>query len=216
MEGSLEESDKHGIIPRTAQAIFDTLASSRFTRSQVTCSYLEIYNDDLADLLADSKEDSPKITIASTTNDKHNTKNSTGSKNTASSRVECRGLSEHVAESCSDVLRLMKQAQQSRRISETQMNKLSSRSHCIFTMKVTCTQVLQTGDGSSSLQQSEGKLHLVDLAGSESAKTATLKGSTAQEQAAREQERRSINKSLLTLGRVITCLKQKSRMIPYR
>lgn len=56
----------------------------------------------------------------------------------------------------------------------------------------------------------------------ESAKTAELKDSSAREQAAREQERRNINKSLLTLGRVITSLKEQSNrkkktmQIPYR
>jgi hypothetical protein len=66
-----------------------------------------------------------------------------------------------------------------------------------------------------------GKLHMVDLAGSECAKTAGNEKSCP-ESAAREMERRNINQSLLTLGRVITILKDKSlgknknERVPYR
>lgn len=194
MEGSLEDPELHGVIPRAAQAIFDNLSSSRYVESQVSCSYLEIYNEELSDLLVSG---STKLDIV----------NAGGSKG-----VQCRGLSEQPVESALDVLNLMQQAQQSRRVGETRMNKQSSRSHCIFTMKISSTQVLADG----STLQSQGKLHMVDLAGSESAKTAELKESSVRDQIAREQERRNINQSLLTLGKVITSLKKKSKAIPYR
>eukprot|EP00586_Coscinodiscus_wailesii_P008573 CAMPEP_0172524950 /NCGR_PEP_ID=MMETSP1066-20121228/294458_1 /TAXON_ID=671091 /ORGANISM="Coscinodiscus wailesii, Strain CCMP2513" /LENGTH=1035 /DNA_ID=CAMNT_0013308107 /DNA_START=875 /DNA_END=3982 /DNA_ORIENTATION=- len=69
-----------------------------------------------------------------------------------------------------------------------------------------------------------GKLHMVDLAGSECAKTASLDKSCAHAEAARERERMNINRSLLTLGRVISLLKDQSEgkkgsstvRIPYR
>lgn len=67
-----------------------------------------------------------------------------------------------------------------------------------------------------------GKLHMVDLAGSECAKTAGMGEKSCPESAKREAERRNINKSLLTLGRVITILKDKSQgkslgqRVPYR
>jgi hypothetical protein len=67
----------------------------------------------------------------------------------------------------------------------------------------------------------KGKLHLVDLAGSECAKTASL-DKADKATAARERERMNINRSLLTLGRVISCLKEISEKknsnirVPYR
>jgi hypothetical protein len=76
------------------------------------------------------------------------------------------------------------------------MNKQSSRSHCLFTLKVHSKKVV-AADG--SVMECTGKLHLVDLAGSECAKTA----GTDKVDPAKERERKNINQSLLTLGRVI-------------
>jgi len=53
MEGDLTSSEQHGIIPRAAQAIFEALRKPDFTSFTIYCSYLEIYNEDLGDLLAD-------------------------------------------------------------------------------------------------------------------------------------------------------------------
>jgi kinesin family protein 11 len=77
------------------------------------------------------------------------------------------------------------------------MNKASSRSHCIFTMRVESKE--QTEDG--LVMTRTGKLHMVDLAGSECAKSA------GSEDAKQERERKNINTSLLALGKVINALK---------
>lgn len=69
----------------------------------------------------------------------------------------------------------MTKAQNQRKIGETKMNKQSSRSHCIFTMKVKAKLNLLDSDGTIDFI---GKLHLVDLAGSECAKTACLEGNS--------------------------------------
>ena len=97
------------------------------------------------------------------------------------------------------------------------MNKHSSRSHCIFTMRIEAKKKLIDG----SILEVAGKLHCVDLAGSECAKSAALeKGNEGQ--ASRERERMNINRSLLTLGRVVSMLKErqdgskKKSRIPYR
>lgn len=98
------------------------------------------------------------------------------------------------------------------------MNKQSSRSHCLFTIRVEASRKLEDG----SILKVNGKLHCVDLAGSECAKSAALeKGDDGE--AARERERLNINRSLLTLGRVISMLKDQSTgkikgnvRIPYR
>ena len=63
----------------------------------------------------------------------------------------------------------MLQAQQSRKIGETKMNKHSSRSHCIFTVNVQVTI-----KDKKETTQHLGRLHMVDLAGSENAKNASI------------------------------------------
>ena len=108
------------------------------------------------------------------------------------------------------------QARAQRRIGETKMNKQSSRSHCLFTLNVKAKK--QYPDG---VMEVNGKLHMVDLAGSECAKTAAL-DKADKATAARERERMNINRSLLTLGRVISCLKEQAEKksgsvrVPYR
>ena len=57
MEGDLADPENQGVIPRAAQAIFDLLADPKFRDSQVTASYLEIYNEELCDLLIDDGKD---------------------------------------------------------------------------------------------------------------------------------------------------------------
>ena len=54
MEGSLTSPELYGIIPRSAQAMFDHLKQPQYKEQVVTCSYLEIYNEELRDLLVDS------------------------------------------------------------------------------------------------------------------------------------------------------------------
>ena len=149
MEGDLSNQDHHGVIPRAARAIFDTLRSAEYSNAHVSCSYLEIYNEELGDLLSDGNN---KVTMME-----------------GKGGIVCRGLSEESVGSAEDVLNLMHKAQDKRHIGETKMNKSSSRSHCIFTIRVSAA--VQVADGTVTL---EGKLHMVDLAGSESAKTASL------------------------------------------
>lgn len=127
------------------------------------------------------------------------------------------GLSETTVGSADHVFSLMRKAQQQRQVGETNMNKQSSRSHCLFTLKIEAKKTLQDG----SVLEVAGKLHCVDLAGSECAKSANLeKGNESQ--GARERERLNINRSLLTLGRVVSMLKEKQSgnkkraRIPYR
>lgn len=199
MEGDLDDPEMQGVIPRSAKAIFEALKTPDYSHHSVSCSFLEIYNEDLSDLLADG--DGPKLDIMVGKNGPF-----------------CRGLSETQVESADDVFALMRRAQNKRQVGETSMNKESSRSHCIFTMKIDAKRVLDDG----SILEVGGKLHCVDLAGSECAKSADLeKGNESQ--AARERERKNINQSLLTLGRVVSMLKEQSQSkkkttvrIPYR
>jgi kinesin family protein 11 len=100
----------------------------------------------------------------------------------------CRGLSESSVSSADDLLQLMRKAQTQRQVGETNMNKQSSRSHCIFTLRVEAKRQLVDG----SVLEIDGKLHCVDLAGSECAKSADLDAGGGEQQAARERERMNI------------------------
>ena len=65
MEGSITEEEDRGIIPRSAAAIFEQLKGDVYVEHEVTCQYLEIYNEELCDLFVDntSKSKQEKLTI---------------------------------------------------------------------------------------------------------------------------------------------------------
>lgn len=184
MEGNLSSPEHYGIIPRSAQAIFEALKKPEFMSHHVVCTYLEIYNEELGDLLADdfvtqnTTSSTPmkgklSFTSSSSTPMKDRT-NVNGKKleimNGKNGGTFCRGLTEKEVNSASDVLGLMQRAQQLRKIGETKMNKESSRSHCVFSIIINAQRRLNDG----STFEFSGKLHMVDLAGSECAKTAAL------------------------------------------
>ncbi len=234
MEGNLASEEGKGVIPRAVEAIFDQLKDAKYSSFQVNAQYLEIYNEELTDLLL---EDDPSARPLTTPRPLTGAKGGAGDAAPAKlliaeeppkkegdrGRVHVHNLSTHKVERVEDVLRLIQRAQQRRQVGETRMNKTSSRSHCVFTLTVASTRV--TSDGGS--MECKGKLHLVDLAGSECARTAGLEPVAGKSDAAhksREAERRNINQSLLTLGRVIhalrTCMNDGTPLdkvrIPYR
>ena len=211
MEGSLTDEEHKGVIPRSVDTIFDMLKDPMYSKSSVSVSYLEIYNEELTDLL--SEHGGPA-----------NTQRTIGEKAAAKAEAEAnkltlvegatkqgkkascfvKNLSEHAVSSPSEVFGLIARAQDKRKVDETKMNARSSRSHCVFTMTVNSTRTTKEG----GLMEATGKLHLVDLAGSECAGTAGEAGSKTQQGAKLERERKNINQSLLTLGRVICTLKE--------
>mmetsp|Transcript_30074 Transcript_30074/g.84731 ORF Transcript_30074/g.84731 Transcript_30074/m.84731 type:complete len:830 (-) Transcript_30074:245-2734(-) len=218
MEGCTDSEDKRGLIPRAAAAVLDALKSRCYVKHRVTMSYLEIYNEELSDLLAPPQSQA-RLEIMDRGENRG---------------VCCVGLSEVPVSSLGDILGLVHTAQERKRVAETRVNSRSSRSHCIFTLKVHCCRAV---DGGGELEN-VGKLHLVDLAGSECAKK--VAGGPDEAPAPRhggrncsprpgqhhygdsaaaleqERERRNINQSLLTLGRVIAALREKTGRIPYR
>lgn len=198
MEGDADSEEGRGLMPRAAAAVLDALADEKYVEHSVTVSYLEIYNEELMDLLAPAHLQQ-KLDLMETPKG-----------------VQCIGLSEVNVSTLSDIQELVKAAQERRRVAETRMNARSSRSHCLFTMKVSSRQRVKGGE-----LDCNGKLHLVDLAGSECAKKAgpcedVARPGTSQGGAEQERERRNINQSLLTLGRVIAALREGSSRVPYR
>jgi len=189
MEGDIDIATEAGVIPRSCEAIFERLMDARYSDSSVRVSYLEIYNEELCDLLVDgTKANNLKVC------------------EDVAGKVICWGLSEIPVTSTTEVLEILRHAQARRRVGETKMNKVSSRSHCLFSLSVTSKELVDGG-----MMERRGKLHLVDLAGSECAKA-----TGADANSTRLRESQNINKSLLTLGRVITSLRDKTARIPYR
>lgn len=153
-------------------------------------SYLELYNEELCDLL--STDDTAKIRIYDDV--------------TKKGSVIVQGLEEIPVRCKSDVYRLLAKGQERRRTAATLMNAQSSRSHTVFSILV---HIKENGnDGEEMLKI--GKLNLVDLAGSENISKA------GNEKGIRTRESVNINQSLLTLGRVITALVERTPHIPYR
>ena len=123
MEGDLSDPDSYGVIPRSAESIFEVLNRPEYVAHNVVVSYLEIYNEELCDLLSGdefSHRSSKKLCKLEIMEGKDG--------------VICCGLTELQVKSPADVLEVMKKAQQFRKIGETKMNKQSSRSHCVFTL----------------------------------------------------------------------------------
>ncbi|SMN20610.1 similar to Saccharomyces cerevisiae YBL063W KIP1 Kinesin-related motor protein required for mitotic spindle assembly, chromosome segregation, and 2 micron plasmid partitioning [Maudiozyma saulgeensis] len=127
-------------------------------------------------------------------------------KNVSNSAIIVKGMEEIYIKSAYEGLQLLTEGSLKRKVASTKCNDLSSRSHTIFTITTHITKI----DPISGEQYVKiGKLNLVDLAGSENINRSGAENIRAQEAGL-------INKSLLTLGRVINALVDYSQHVPYR
>ncbi|KAK1589136.1 hypothetical protein Q3G72_030853 [Acer saccharum] len=184
-----------GVIPRAVKQIFDILESQSAEYS-MKVTFLELYNEEISDLLAPEEtskfiEDKSKKPIALMEDGKGG--------------VFVRGLEEEIVTTANEIYKILEKGSAKRRTAETLLNKQSSRSHSIFSITIHIKEC--TPEGEEMIKC--GKLNLVDLAGSEN-----ISRSGAREGRAREAG--EINKSLLTLGRVINALVEHSGHVPYR
>ncbi|WKY01199.1 hypothetical protein Q1695_015311 [Nippostrongylus brasiliensis] len=142
MTGDLERPELQGIIPNSFAHIFDHIAKCQQDITfLVRVSYLEIYNEELRDLLAKDGHGS-NLEI----------------KEKADIGVYVKNLISIIVGSASQMQKLMEFGNKNRRVGATQMNEESSRSHAMFSVTV---------ESSERGLVTQGKLHLVDLAGSE-------------------------------------------------
>lgn len=187
-----------GLIPRICETLFARMQQSKDDgiTFRTEVSYLEIYNEKVKDLL---KKDTQQHSLRLREHPKLG--------------PYVQDLSKHLVMDYHDVEELMKQGNSIRTTAATKMNDTSSRSHAIFTL----TFVQAKFDRDMPIE-TVSKIHLVDLAGSERADTS---GATGE----RLKEGGHINKSLVTLGSVISALadiststgpKSKQVFIPYR
>ncbi|XP_076450542.1 osmotic avoidance abnormal protein 3-like isoform X2 [Babylonia areolata] len=188
MQGVTEPATQRGIIPRAFDHIFETVGVTDNCRFLIHASYLEIYNEDIRDLLG--KDIKAKLDL----------------KEHPEKGVYVCGLSMHPVHSVRDCAVIMERGWKHRATGSTLMNAESSRSHSIFTIFMEMSTLDEAGEEHIRA----GKLNLVDLAGSErQAKT----GATGD----RLKEATKINLSLSALGNVISALVDgRSKHIPYR
>ncbi|XP_025755084.1 kinesin-like protein KIF13B isoform X3 [Oreochromis niloticus] len=190
-------SEQPGLIPRLCSSLFSrTEKEAREGESfTVEVSYMEIYNEKVRDLL-DPKGSRQALKVR-----EHKV---------LGPYVD--GLSRLAVTSYKDIESLMSEGNKSRTVAATNMNEESSRSHAVFNIILTHTLTdLRSGTSGEKVS----KLSLVDLAGSERAAKTGAAGE-------RLKEGSNINKSLSTLGLVISALadhgagKNKSKFVPYR
>lgn len=184
-----------GVIPRAVKQIFNILEAQNAEYS-MKVTFLELYNEEITDLLAPEElskfvDDKSKKPIALMEDGKGG--------------VFVRGLEEEIVCTANEIYKILEKGSAKRRTAETLLNKQSSRSHSIFSITIHIKEC--TPEGEEMIKC--GKLNLVDLAGSEN-----ISRSGAREGRAREAG--EINKSLLTLGRVINALVEHSGHVPYR
>ncbi|NXN49573.1 KI16B protein, partial [Rynchops niger] len=192
-----------GLIPRICEGLFSKI-SEKTKRKEASfrteVSYLEIYNERVRDLLRRKSSKTTNLRIREHPKE--------------GPYVE--DLSKHLVQNYADVEELMDAGNINRTTAATGMNDVSSRSHAIFTINFT-----QAKFDSEMPCETVSKIHLVDLAGSERADATGATG-------VRLKEGGNINKSLVTLGNVISALadlsqdatnplsKKKQVFVPYR
>jgi len=152
IQGALTESGEdiwelRGLIPRVLECLFTHISKHRQTSSNVeylcTCSYLEIYNEQITDLL---NPHGGKLHI----------------REDIKRGVYVENVVEETVSSAEEAYRLLKYGAQNRHVATTAMNAVSSRSHSVFTL------YLQSKEISKNMTFVRySRLHLIDLAGSE-------------------------------------------------
>uniref|UniRef100_A0AAQ6A392 Kinesin motor domain-containing protein n=1 Tax=Amphiprion ocellaris TaxID=80972 RepID=A0AAQ6A392_AMPOC len=187
---SAQENDPSvGVIPRVIGRLFEEREKRTDCEFCLAVSYLEIYNEDILDLLCSSK-DKPTISIREDPKD----------------GIKIVGLTERQVFSAHEMVGCLELGNSARTVGSTAMNAASSRSHAIFTI------TLEQRRGTDKSDSVVSKLHLVDLAGSERQKKTKAEGD-------RLKEGISINRGLLSLGNVISALgdeSKKNTFVPYR
>ncbi|KAM1743681.1 hypothetical protein ACFX12_013553 [Malus domestica] len=190
-------SDQQGLTPRVFECLFARLNEEQIKHAdkelkyQCHCSFLEIYNEQITDLL-DPNQKSLQI------------------REDVKSGVYVENLTEECVRTMKDVTQLLIKGLSNRRTGSTSINAESSRSHTVFTCVVE-SQCKNVANGTSF---KTSRINLVDLAGSERQK---LTGAAGE----RLKEAGNINRSLSQLGNLINILAEisqtgKQRHIPYR
>mmetsp|Transcript_24786 Transcript_24786/g.41295 ORF Transcript_24786/g.41295 Transcript_24786/m.41295 type:complete len:375 (+) Transcript_24786:47-1171(+) len=192
MMGDAQSYEHRGVAPRSISQLFNEINSRIELEFRVSCTYMEIYNEKIFDLLSDltSPDQATDYTIAEE-------KDGRG--------TFVRGLAEVEIKNENDALNLLFSGGLSRTIATHKLNKQSNRSHSLFTLYV---QQRQRSGVSERVVHS--KLHLVDLAGSERLKKTTDSMEGAGSDVTRK-ESMSINRSLTYLEQCVVALARRNQ-----
>jgi len=181
--------DNPGIMVRALNQLFGAMESEHEAVHKVTMSYLEIYNENIRDLLSPS---SGYLELRDESKGKN---------------IQVSGLSEIATRSAEEVMRLLQRGNKERTQEPTAANKTSSRSHALLMVNVKQT-AKSRASGRGGVKT--GRLYMIDLAGSERAANTKNAGLRLKEGA-------HINRSLLALGNCINALaEKKTKYVNYR
>jgi len=196
MTGATESYKHRGLIPRAISQLFKQIEERLENSITVRISYMEIYNEGMFDLLG-SLPESGWNGNGNPTEPMVVTENQDG--------VFVKGLSCHLAQNEEEALNLLFEGETNRSIAAHQLNKQSSRSHCILTVYLESRSRTQ-----SNAKYTISKLNFVDLAGSERLSKTKSEGKT-------KDEAMYINKSLSFLEQVVVALAARNRdHVPFR
>ena len=183
------EGERRGIVPRAVAKVLEQAEALRSKGYEYTmeASYVEIYNEQIRDLLCPGSTHSERHSIVNAPE---------GGCPTVT------GVVREEVTSVYDATSLVRRAMKAREVAETEMNANSSRSHTLFLLYI-------TGVHHATGQTLTGCLNLVDLAGSERTKRSGARGQRMTEACA-------INRSLSCLGDVFAAVGRGDKHIPYR
>ena len=190
--GSVDSYQNRGITPRAIADIFSYVSDHPQYEASISVSYVEIYQDQLIDLLSTLPTATPTTEPLALVEDK---------------RGDChvKNLRHQPVASEEEALALLFEGQTNRQIANHQLNRNSTRGHAIFTVHL---RMRSRVDSSGVVTRC--KLNLVDLAGSERLKKTETMGEL-------RSESMFINKSLTYLEQVVVALSSKGRAhTPYR
>ncbi|CAD6199989.1 unnamed protein product [Caenorhabditis auriculariae] len=204
-----------GVIPRAIQHVFRKISESKSSSLsqgllepifEVSVQFVELYNDDILDLLTEDRATSALIRIHEDNR----------------GEIVLNGVAVRPVQDLETTMEILKNGALNRTVASTNMNEQSSRSHAIFTLHLKQQRVVSSLDengqptppkpGDMEMEMLSAKFHFVDLAGSERMKRTGATGERAREGI-------SINVGLLALGNVIAALggaTGKVSHVPYR
>ncbi|KAI1713253.1 kinesin motor domain-containing protein [Ditylenchus destructor] len=204
-----------GIIPRAARQIFDGVQTKKEEAKasglgepifDVSVTFIELYNEEILDLLADERRNNIKI-----------------HEDPTNGEIYLKGVSRVMVNSGEEIMQALRNGSLKRTTAETNMNQASSRSHAIFSLQIKQQRMVSAENAenvemngnptpATELEVLTAKFHFVDLAGSERLKRTGATGD-------RQKEGISINCGLLALGNVISALgggAGRVMHVPYR
>jgi len=175
-----------GVNLRAVQELLMVAKQREKVSVKISANMLEVYNEQVKDLLRDPKDKNPKEILI----------------RIVGKSVTIENALEMEIKAVDDVKKMIKRGDENRHVTATKMNTNSSRSHLVLRIQVEITDNVTGG-------RTIGSLTLVDLAGSEKISKSGAEGQTLIEAAA-------INKSLSALGQIFSALRSKSVHVPYR